>query len=325
MRITVGTFNLNNLFSRFNFEGTIDAIMEGETGLSSTVTYKFTDHKSYRIRNYAGRIVQGKSPEERLLIANRIKAMNLDVLAVQEVEDIDTLNQFVREDLGGMYPYRVLIEGNDPRLIDLGLLSKLPLGAIISWQEAVHPAEPSRSVFGRDLLEIVVLNADRTRRLFTLYNNHLKSNFIPHFVEDVEAARRINNERRQRQAEVIAWIIQARMRSHSRYVVLGDMNDRPDSQWLAPLVSSPHLGLVNAVASPTETRPAKEDDPPPATTAWTYRFKESGEPARYELYDQIWLSSALAERQTGAWIDRRSKHAGDGSDHDPAWVELELE
>ena len=24
------------------------------------------------------------------------------------------------------------------------------------------------------------------------------------------------------------------------------------------------------------------------------------------------------------WINRRTKHGGDGSDHDPAWVELEL-
>jgi hypothetical protein len=33
-----------------------------------------------------------------------------------------------------MYPHVVLVEGNDPRLIDVGLLSKLPLGA--SWQTA---------------------------------------------------------------------------------------------------------------------------------------------------------------------------------------------
>ena len=24
------------------------------------------------------------------------------------------------------------------------------------------------------------------------------------------------------------------------------------------------------------------------------------------------------------WIDRRTKHAGDGSDHDPAWIEMDL-
>ena len=32
----------------------------------------------------------------------------------------------------------MLIEGNDPRLIDLAVLSRLPLGAVISWQHRVH-------------------------------------------------------------------------------------------------------------------------------------------------------------------------------------------
>ena len=38
MRVTVGTFNLNNLFSRFNFEG---AITELQTGTSSGVTVRY--------------------------------------------------------------------------------------------------------------------------------------------------------------------------------------------------------------------------------------------------------------------------------------------
>jgi len=32
----------------------------------------------------------------------------------------------------------------------------------------------------------------------------------------------------------------------------------------------------------------------------------------------------VIERRRGAWIDRRSKPAGDGSDDDPAWIEFEL-
>ena len=62
----------------------------------------------------------------------------------------------------------------------------------------------------------------------------------------------------------------------------------------------------------------------PALDAWTHRFKESGQPARYELFDQIWLSPALGQKQTAAFIDRRTRHRGDGSDHDPAWITLDL-
>ena len=44
----------------------------------------------------------------------------------------------------------------------------------------------------------------------------------------------------------------------------------------------------------------------------------------YVLFDQIWLSPALAVRQTAAWINRRANLTGEGSDHDPAWVEVDV-
>jgi hypothetical protein len=72
-------------------------------------------------------LIKEKPEAERKQIAERIKRMDLDVLAVQEAEDIDTLRRFARDDLKGLYKHSVLIEGNDPRLIDVGLLSKRPL------------------------------------------------------------------------------------------------------------------------------------------------------------------------------------------------------
>lgn len=132
------------------------------------------------------------------------------------------------------------------------------------------------------------------------------------------------NRRRLQQAEIVARIIAARMRPNSSYIVLGDMNDSVESEFLEPMINSPDLGLVNGLTQPRETRPPKPDDPPPGTTAWTHRFKPAGLPARYELFDQIWLSPALAVKQTDAVIDRRMKHSGDGSDHDPAWIHLSL-
>lgn len=323
MNITIGTFNLNNLFSRYNFRGEIDAIKKNETSVDSTVKYEFTDNDAFRIRTYRGKLVKGKLEADRQTIANRIKAMNVDVLAVQEIEDIDILRQFIREDLEGMYPHEVLVEGNDPRLIDVGIMSKLPIGAIISWQKEVHPASPNEPVFSRDLLEVEILNMNRSQKLFTLFNNHLKSQFTPFDEDPVEGAAG-NDERRQQQAETITRIIKARINPNSDYVIVGDMNDAPDAGPLAPLVGDTTLKLVNALTNPTETRPPKADNPPPATSAWTHRFKESGKPAEYELFDQIWLSPSLAPKQTGSFVDRRTKHSGDGSDHDPAWIGLNL-
>ena len=42
MKINVGTFNLNNLFSRYNFKGEIKAINDNDTEVDSTIEYRFT-------------------------------------------------------------------------------------------------------------------------------------------------------------------------------------------------------------------------------------------------------------------------------------------
>ncbi len=326
MLVSVGTFNLNNLFSRWNFSGAIEEIEAGNGPVGAvTIRYEFTDTDTYWLRTFRGRLVEAKAAVDTQRIAGRINAMDLDVLAVQEVENIATLRQFNAVHLGGRYPHRVLIEGNDPRFIDVGVLSKLPLGGITSHQTAVHPSQPDARVFGRDLLEVEVLDPQRRRRLFTLYVNHLKSQFVP-FDEDPVVTGARNDARRRLQAETIARIVAERQRPDGRFVILGDMNDGPGSEALAPLLEIEGRALVDGLALPNETRPAPVDGsgPGPIDTRWTHRHKPSGEPARYELLDQIWLSQAMAPRLSGAWIDRRLRLTGDGSDHDPAWVVVDV-
>ncbi|MEM7613818.1 MAG: endonuclease/exonuclease/phosphatase family protein, partial [Pseudomonadota bacterium] len=229
--------------------------------------------------------------------------------------------------LNGMYGHIALIEGNDRRLIDVGVMSKLPLGAITSHQTATHPDDPTRPVFGRDLQEVDVL-APNGKRLFTVYNNHLKSHFVPFGQDPVQGALEAN-ARRRRQAETVARIISARQRAGAKFVVLGDMNDPPDSADLAPMLTVDGRILSNGLAAAVETRPPKAETqgqgPGPATPQWTHRFNPPGpEFPRYELFDQVWLSNSLAPKLVSAHIDRRTKHGGDGSDHDPAWVVLDL-
>jgi endonuclease/exonuclease/phosphatase family metal-dependent hydrolase len=323
MDVEIGTFNLNNLFSRYNFKGEIDAIQQQDTSVDSELEYVFGPSSVFKIRTYLGKLVKAKKTKGTERVVERIKRIDLDILAVQEVEDIDTMRQFNREYLDGMYPHIVLIEGNDDRLIDVGVFSKLPIGAITSWQQAVHPGDPTRPVFGRDLLQVEILNPSRTRKLFTIFNNHLKSHYVP-FWEDPVTGQQSNDLRRTRQAEVIADIVKSETRPDSSFIILGDMNDPPDSACLSAFTTDPELGVINALGAPQETRPPKQDDPMPPSPAWTYRHKESGQPAEYRLYDQIWLSPALAGKQVEAWIDRRKRHTGDGSDHDPAWIKLRL-
>lgn len=321
MIVKVGTFNLNNLFSRFNFKGRIDAVLREDTTVN--VTYSFNDPADYNIRTFMGRLVVEKEPNRRQKVAERIRTMDLDVLALQEVEDLPTLQHFNRNDLAGMYPYQILVEGNDPRLIDVAVLSRLPVGAVTSWRFAAHPSEPDTPVFSRDLLEVEILDAKRRKKLFTLFNTHLKSQYLTPGEDPVTGKERADLIR-YRQAETAARILVNRTRPATPYLLLGDMNDTPESDALAPAVQDQELGLVNGLSHPRETHAAPHNTPSAPGPAWTHRFKAAGKPARYELYDQIWLSQALAEHFTAAAIDRRTTLTGDGSDHDPAWIELAL-
>jgi endonuclease/exonuclease/phosphatase family metal-dependent hydrolase len=321
VQVAVGTFNLNNLFSRFDFRADVSTASASAVKVEERTSFSFDDPSGFKLRTYLGKLVKGKLAAERGLIVERIKQMDLDVLAVQEVEDIDTLRQFARDDLGGVYRHVVLIEGNDPRLIDVGILSKLPVGGVTSWQHVPDPLNPGQPVFSRDLLQVEILSPSGRQRLFTLFNNHLKSHYVPFNAPDPEAERERANALRQRQSELAATIIATQMRPNSRFVVVGDMNDPPDSPFLEPLAAAPKLKLTFGLAVPQETRPGP-GSPPPPSPAWTERLKATGKPPVYTLMDQVWLSPALAAKQTGAFIERRTKVSGDGSDHDPAWVTL---
>lgn len=323
MPVSVGTFNLNNLFSRYNFQAEIAALPPHEAG-GIELTFMPGDVLA---RTFMGRLVKAKAPAETAQIAQRIRAMDLDVLAVQEVEHIEILRGFNRDHLGGLYPHVVLVEGNDPRMIDVGVLSKLPLGPIVSHQTATHPDAPQDRVFSRDLLAVRVLDA-RGDKLLTLYNTHLKSHFVPAGEDAAEGAARAN-ARRRRQAETIARILGAEERRGAKFVLVGDMNDPPDSPDLAPMRVVDGDALTDGLAAAVETRPAKPESrgqgPGPASAAWTHRYNPPGAaPPEYALFDHVWLSKALAPRLLSAHIDRRTKHGGDGSDHDPAWVVLDL-
>lgn len=324
MAITIGTFNLNNLFSRFNFQANIDQVPADDSG-GITLTF---DHGQFTTRTFMGRIVRAKNSEETSEAARRIRdVMNVDILAVQEVEHIAILRKFNSEHLNNLYPYVALVEGNDPRLIDVGILSKFPIGTIVSHQTAVHPDDPHRRVFSRDLLQVEILkyNGDK---LLTVYNTHLKSHYVPFGQDPIQGAIQAN-ERRRRQAETIARLISKMERPNSSFVLTGDMNDPPESEFLETMLAVDNQPIVNALENPQETRPPKPETqgqgPGPQTTAWTHRYNPPG-PAlpEYQLYDQIWVSQALSDRLGTAHIDRRQKHGGDGSDHDPAWVEIDI-
>ena len=287
-------------------------------------TFVFDDPERRRLQlDSNGKLLVPKAAADTARIAARIIEADVDVWVVQEVENREALAEFNRTHLDAAYPYSVVVDGNDAlRFIDVGILSRYPLGAVTTWQTAVHPDRPDELVFSRDLLEVEILNEQRRRRLLTVFATHLKSKFVPWDTDNPDRDRAAADDLRRRQAETVVRILGQRTTSRGRYALLGDMNDTPDSGPLESFDTAP--GLVDGLTDPTEIGTLTSRSTPPTTSRWTSTHKEARKPRTYDLIDQIWLSPALADRHDGAWIGRRRTLERDGTDHDPAWVRLRL-
>ena len=91
MMVRVASFNLNNLFSRFDFTAEVDALPAAaadQPPVQVVTTIDPADPDHAKFRTFKGRLVKGKPAKDRTTLATRIAAINPDILAVQEVEDL---------------------------------------------------------------------------------------------------------------------------------------------------------------------------------------------------------------------------------------------
>ncbi|HXH17470.1 MAG TPA: endonuclease/exonuclease/phosphatase family protein, partial [Chitinophagales bacterium] len=152
--VTIATFNCENLFVRFKFGKRLS-----EARVTNAVKNGFIIDK-----NVFERIIE----RERTLTAQAIRATGADIIGLQEVENLDTLKAF-RSQFLKHYPFQYLIDGNDPRLIDVGVLSKMEARALATHQ---FDKKGTTKIFSRDCLEIeYALNGSP----LTLFINHFKS------------------------------------------------------------------------------------------------------------------------------------------------------
>ena len=87
-----------------------------------------------------------KSAESERALAQVIEDSRADVIALQEVENIEVLTEFRNANgLADDYPHMVLVEGNDGRGIDVALFSKHPVKNIVTHKDEVFPSRPSAS------------------------------------------------------------------------------------------------------------------------------------------------------------------------------------
>jgi len=171
--------------------------------------------------------------ESRLhAIADIILEADCDILAVQEVENLSILAYFNHVYLSDLYPEIILVEGNDPRGIDVGVLSKFFMEDTVSHREVTFtdPSSGITSRFSRDLL--VVTWIDETGNSWTFMTTHLKSGNTWH-----------DRIRRRSQADEIAAICREETivsTSGSGFAILaGDLNSVPSSGELHSLFDVP--------------------------------------------------------------------------------------
>jgi endonuclease/exonuclease/phosphatase family metal-dependent hydrolase len=216
------------------------------------------------------------NPEQTSLAADVISAHGLpDILCLCEVESLLALRLFNAIFLGNHYTYAVLIDSYDFRQIDVGVLSTREILSVRTHVDDVDAF--GRRIFSRDCLEVTVgLNKSGTRKLH-IFVNHFKSKFSR---TDNPAETERSNLRRLVQAESVNQILKKRFPASrygtSKFVVLGDFNDQPGSDWVKPLVKDAQL--YNAI----ESLPREEQ--------WTYWYKARNQASQL---DYILLSPAL--------------------------------
>jgi endonuclease/exonuclease/phosphatase family metal-dependent hydrolase len=176
--------------------------------------------------------------------ARVIRDLGADILAVVEAEHRIALKEFNEDVLpmvdGAPYAEIMLIDGNDERGIDVGLMAREGY-AIDLMRSHVHDLQASGTpTFSRDCPEYRVI-APGGARIWVLIN-HLKSKGFGDF--------RASNARRKAQASAVRDIYR-RLRGDGEELVavLGDFNDTPDSAPLEPLLRDTDLKDISAHSS----------------------------------------------------------------------------
>jgi endonuclease/exonuclease/phosphatase family metal-dependent hydrolase len=228
-------------------------------------------------------VPSGAEVEAKLArLAAVLARVDADLWLLQEVESRAVLDRLAA--LGG-YPAARLVDGNDPRGIDVALLSRLPLGGYASHAGEVGP--DGRLLWPRDCVEAW---AEAGGRRLAVIGSHLSS------------ALSDDGTRRARQAARMREIADAAAAEDPEALVLagGDLNDAPGSLALAPLLAD-----------------GAWDDPLPAGSI---TFAGPSGSARLDYL----LVPAASGAIVAAFVDGGADVAA-ASDHRPVVLDLRLE
>jgi len=286
-QVTIATFNAENLFARYNFKGkkTNQKDAKGRwvyrpytpSELNKAVKDGFIQDKD---------LFKKSLKPIRTLTAKTIRAVKADIVGLQEIENLDTLKKFNREYLkSGKFKYQMVIDGNDNRYIDVGLLPNIPIDAIRTHQ---FVRKGRSKTFARDCLEAH----------FKIDGKPLAV-FVNHFTSMMRG--RANSKyRRVGQSKAVLQILKDRFGQNfgkENFVILGDLNDymaagkENESGIRALLASNQMENVVDRLA---------------VADRWTHYYKGN---KSYHQLDYLLVSSALSKKNKNVLpvIERRGQ------------------
>ncbi|HKP69449.1 MAG TPA: endonuclease/exonuclease/phosphatase family protein [Pyrinomonadaceae bacterium] len=179
--------------------------------------------------------------------ARVISDVDADLICLIEVEDRNLLQKFHDDMLvknflkpSGRpgYPHILLIDGNDPRGIDVSFLSRIPVRWLRSrMHETTQYDGKTVKTFSRDCLE-VELEAPNTKPIHLKINHFKSMGYSPK--TDPQSVRR-----RLGQATRVAELCDQHNLKKDYVIVAGDLNSDPTSPSMEPLVKKKDLYNVN--------------------------------------------------------------------------------
>ena len=241
-----------------------------------------------------------------------IAEVNPDVIITVEVEDRPTLQRFndqvLKAKFKRVYPYTMLIDGNDDRGIDIGILSKFPILEIRSHIQDMN--SQNRKIFSRDCPEYDIILPGNTR--LVVVPNHFKSK--RNGVDLESQKRRIAQARRAHEIALAAL-------NRSDFVLVGgDLNDTPGSLTLKELLVDGFVEVQNHPGYPKE-RPGTYDtgaignkiDHLIMSPKLNAKLLNTGIERRGSYHPELWVS-----------FDTVTGKKDEASDHHLVWAELDL-
>lgn len=235
------------------------------------------------------------------MTAQVIKDIDADIQALVECEDRPTLVRFNEEILGGLFnaelDHVMLVDGNDDRGIDVGLMTKqdFEIRAIRSSVDVPDPSATGEKLFSRDCADYEIkVGGNKSIRLLI---NHFKSQSGG------------GGGKRLRQSNKVREIVDHLVAAGRDVIVLGDFNEGQPAEGQPP-TNLPKLFEAGG----------------PLTSVWDLpSFQKGNKPGTFDTcsiknrLDYILLSASLVPKVTGGAVFRTGLWGSTRKTRPTAW------